>query len=150
MIYRDIEMTDYLIKKAIHKELKKKLKKKPRNKRLVIIDKPKKTTAHLLMPDVISKLVHDFIRPPDKNKINMDWVIMEIRIIGDEARFQNMDYSLCWGRWVCGWDEWDWDLMVSNCIAPAWLIEQEGQHIQDEFLGMGISGLMLIGIDNRR
>jgi len=142
-------MTDLLIKKAIHKELKKKLKKKPRNKRLVIIDKPKKTTAHLLMPDVISKLVHDFIRPPNKNKINMDKVVEEMTYIGESGRWAGKD-GWGWGPWVNTIDDWEWDLMICNRIAPAWLIEQEGQHIQDDFLGMGIGEQIMIEINNMR
>ncbi len=57
-------------------------------KRLVIIDKPKKTTAHLLMPDEVSTYIQDFIRPCPylkKHKYFMNILIEEMEWMRDES-----------------------------------------------------------------
>ena len=88
----------------------------------------------LQMPDELSSLIQDFIRPnPYKNK--WDAAVADIKILGEHCRYGGKD-SHAWGPWVNRFNDHDWDLMVSNCVAPAWLIEEEGEHINDEFLGM--------------
>jgi len=90
--------------------------------------------ANLEMPDVLSSLIQDFIRP---NPFKKDWDAVEaqMRELGEDARFSGKD-SDAWGAWVNRFTDDEWDLMVSNNIAPPWLIEVEGDYIQQEFLGM--------------
>jgi len=86
------------------------------------------------MPDELSSLIQDFIRPnPYKKK--WDAVIKMMRELGEDCRYGGKD-SNAWGGWVNRFNDHDWDLMVSNNIAPQWLIEEEGQDLVDEFFGM--------------
>ena len=98
-------------------------------------------TAYKNMPDEMSSLIQDFIRPnPYKKKY--DAVVKQMCKYGYEMRYCGQD-AMAWGDWVNRLTEWEWDIMVCNGVAPQWLIETEGQYINDEFLGMTIGEQMV-------
>ncbi len=93
------------------------------------------------MPTELSMLVQDFIRP-NPNKKKWDEVVKQMKYTGETFRLAGKDAGV-WGDWVNETDEHEWDLMVCNCVAPAWIIAAEGDYIQEEFLGATISEQML-------
>ena len=103
--------------------------------------KKQTTMAHLQMPDELSRLIQDFIRPnPYKQK--WDAVTKQMGDLGVHVRYDGKD-AMAWGQWVNTVSDDEWDLMVTNGIALPRLIETEGDYIQDEFLGMNVSEIMV-------
>ena len=106
--------------------------------------------AQQQMPDEMSRLIHDFVRPnPYKKK--WDAVVEKIQFYGDGSRYGSQD-SMAHGRWVKLLNEWEWDVMMVNCIAPPHLLEavaeDDADYIQNDFLSGTFSELMLIEIEN--
>jgi len=93
------------------------------------------------MPDEMSSVIHDFIRPNPYKK-NYDAVVKQMYEYGHTERFSGKD-EMAWGDWVNRLTDWEWDIMVCNGVAPQWLIENEGQYINDDFLGMTIGQILV-------
>jgi len=100
------------------------------------------------MPTELSSIIQDYARPHPLwllYKENYAKVIKQVARGGEAVRYDCKD-SMVWGPWVNRITDWDWDIMISNRVAPAWLIEEEGDYIQDEFLGMNLSENIMCGV----
>jgi len=97
------------------------------------------------MPEELSRLIQDFARP-NPNKKKWDAVTKQMRKFGEWNRY-NPKCPTTWGLWVNTMTDDEWDLMVSNSVAPASLIEAEGEWINSEFLGLSLAQNMLDSID---
>ena len=75
----------------------------------------------LLMPDVMSRLIHDFVRP-DLIKVaakkNMDDVIARVKSEGEQNIYCGQD-SMAWGLWVNTLNDDEWQrLIVEHAMTP--------------------------------
>ena len=75
----------------------------------------------LLMPDVMSMLIHDFVRP-DLIKVaakkNMDDVIAQVKSQGEQNIYCGQDAG-AWGLWVNTLNDDEWQrLVVEHAMTP--------------------------------
>ena len=98
------------------------------------------TMAQLQMPDELSRLIQDFVRPNIYKK-KYDAVVKQMDANGFMTRFV--------GNWDDGCEEnfltdWDWDILVCNGVAPQWSTDETGYNwLEDKFCVRTISVQLL-------